>query len=83
MLLRTSSANIKQMQVGKYGNTKSTVAADMEFVYVDFCRFLSLFFFFLHEASLKKDVVYMVLVNVSSYRCDLCGAVHQPTLHPT
>lgn len=76
--LRTSSVNITQMQFGKYSNTKSTVAADMEFVYVDFCRV-----FFLHEASLKNDVVYMVLVNVSSYHCDLCGAVNQPTLHHT
>ena len=39
MSLRTSSVNIRQMQVGKYNNTKSTIAADMEFVYVDFVFF--------------------------------------------
>lgn len=55
----------------------------MEFmsVDVDFCGFS--FFFFLHEEGCGVYGSLWMCLRVSSYRCDLCGAVNQPTLHRT
>lgn len=53
----------------------------MDFVYVDFCGG---FFYTRHYWRRMWCIWFLWMCpRVSSYRCDLCGAVNQPTLHHT
>lgn len=83
MSLRTSSVNITHMQVEKYSNKKNTQLL----LTWNLCRlmltFVGFLFFLFTWRRLWCIWFLWMCLRVSSYRCDLCGAVNQPTLHRT